>query len=69
MMRMRNTRGGSVLSMHDIAQMTDGQREILNAGVKIERDRVLALLAKEKANTPDPMVQALLASLIVRIHG
>lgn len=65
---MRNTRGGSVLSMHDIAQMTDGQREILNAGMKMERDRVLAILSKQKSNSPDPMVQALLAGLIARIN-
>lgn len=54
--------------MHDIAQMTDGQREILNAGVRIERDRVVAILQKEKAHSPDPMVQALIAGLIARIN-
>jgi hypothetical protein len=54
--------------MHDIAQMTDGQREILNAGMKMERDRVLAVLSKQKANSPDPMVQALIAGLIARIN-
>jgi hypothetical protein len=65
---MRNMRGGSVLSKDDIAQMSDGQREILNAGIKIERNRVLAVLKEQKASADDPMVQALIAGLIARIN-
>jgi len=68
LVRMRNTRGGSVLSKYDIEQMSEGQREILNAGIKIERTRILAMLANEKSLASDPIVHAILASLIVRIN-
>lgn len=57
-----------MLSKDDIAQMSDGQREILNAGIKIERNRVLAVLKEQKASADDPMVQALIAGLIARIN-
>jgi len=34
------------LSKYDIDQMTDGQREILFVGMKMERERILARLDK-----------------------
>lgn len=33
-----------MLSKYDIQQMSDGQREILFVGMKMERDRILAKL-------------------------
>lgn len=39
------------MSKYDIAQMTDGQREILYTGMKMEQDRIIKLLEKHKQTT------------------
>lgn len=35
-----------MLSKYDIAMMTDGQREILYVGMKMERDRIVSSIRK-----------------------
>jgi UPF0288 family protein (methanogenesis marker protein 3) len=39
-----------MLSKYDIETMTDGQREILAVGMKMEQDRILKILEEEKAS-------------------
>ena len=42
-----------MLSRSDIAMMSDGQREILYVGMKMERDRILAIIAEEKVKAKE----------------
>lgn len=59
-----------MLSKHDIESMTDGQREILAVGMKMEQDRIIAILRKERLlaeSTNNPILMATLTLVEVKI--
>ncbi len=61
-----------MLSKYDISLMTDGQREILFAGMKMERDRFLAILAEEKKLAKDlnnQLLSAKIALIEAKVKG
>jgi UPF0288 family protein (methanogenesis marker protein 3) len=59
-----------MLSKYDIETMTDGQREILAVGMKMEQDRILKILEEQKielAELNSGIISATLALIEARI--
>ena len=59
-----------MLSKYDIETMTDGQREILAVGMKMEQDRILKILEEQKielAELNNGIISATLALIEARI--
>ena len=61
-----------MLSKHDIESMTDGQREILAVGMKMEQDRILQIVREEKVQAEslnNPILSATLTLVEVKIRA
>jgi hypothetical protein len=59
-----------MLSKHDIESMTDGQREILAVGMKMEQDRILRIMQEERIQAESmnsPILSATLTLIEVKI--
>lgn len=59
-----------MLSKHDIESMTDGQREILAVGMKMEQDRILRIVQEEKLQAESmnsPILSATLTLIEVKV--
>jgi hypothetical protein len=60
-----------MLSKHDIESMTDGQREILAVGMKMEQDRIVRILQEERIQAEslnNPILSATLTLVEVKIR-
>jgi hypothetical protein len=59
-----------MLSKHDIESMTDGQREILAVGMKMEQDRILRIVQEERIQAESmnsPILSATLTLIEVKV--
>jgi hypothetical protein len=59
-----------MLSKYDIESMTDGQREILAVGMKMEQDRIVRIVQEEKLQAESmnsPILSATLTLIEVKI--
>jgi hypothetical protein len=52
-----------MLSKYDIETMTDGQREILAVGMKMEQDRIVRIVQEERVQAESMNNPILLATL------
>ena len=58
------------MSKHDIESMTDGQREILAVGMKMEQDRILRIVQEERIQAESmnsPILSATLTLIEVKV--